>query len=74
MKCDLCEMLSINGVACHESGCPNLHSRWDEASQLWVRQVMCDICGYQKDEDQECCEFDDPVEEDSDGYRAGDIG
>ena len=23
MKCDQCEMLSINGVACHEIGCPN---------------------------------------------------
>jgi hypothetical protein len=23
MNCDQCEMLSINGMACHETGCPN---------------------------------------------------
>ena len=23
LTCELCDMLSINGVACHETGCPN---------------------------------------------------
>ena len=23
--CDQCEVLSINGLACHETGCPNSH-------------------------------------------------
>ena len=27
MNCDQCEMLSINGHACHESGCPNRNAR-----------------------------------------------
>lgn len=25
MRCDQCELLSINGVVCHETGCPNTH-------------------------------------------------
>lgn len=27
--CHHCEMLSINGVPCHESGCRNEHKVWD---------------------------------------------
>jgi putative nucleotidyltransferase with HDIG domain len=27
--CNQCEMISINGVPCHESGCPNEHKVWD---------------------------------------------
>jgi CheY-like chemotaxis protein len=27
--CNHCEMLSINGVPCHESDCPNVHKVWD---------------------------------------------
>jgi hypothetical protein len=27
--CNLCEMLSIDGVPCHESDCPNVHKVWD---------------------------------------------
>ena len=25
MKCDQCEVTRINGIACHETGCPNSH-------------------------------------------------
>ena len=25
MKCDQCEVARINGIACHEEGCPNSH-------------------------------------------------
>lgn len=32
MKCDQCEMVSINGVACHETGCPNSRAKWDGES------------------------------------------
>jgi hypothetical protein len=27
--CNQCEMLSINGVPCHETGCRNEHKVWD---------------------------------------------
>ena len=36
MRCDQCEMVSINGVACHETGCPKSHVGT-------VRE--CDWCG-----------------------------
>ena len=29
-KCEQCEALSINGVACHEKGCPNIVRCIDE--------------------------------------------
>lgn len=29
MTCNECEMLSINGVACHETGCPNASARYE---------------------------------------------
>lgn len=45
MKCDQCEMLSINGAACHERGCPNTGARYDADAQMWVKQVECRECG-----------------------------
>lgn len=56
MHCHDCEMLSINGVPCHEHGCPNSRSRWDDDSCEWVRQRKCFTCGYTVDEDDECCD------------------
>ena len=55
LRCDQCEMLFINGVACHETGCPNARSRWDEEFQEWVRQVKCFECGYTVDAGTDCC-------------------
>lgn len=34
-RCDSCEMLSINGLACHETGCP----------EAWVEPRECRECG-----------------------------
>lgn len=56
MHCDQCEMLSINGVACHETGCPNSKSRWDADSGTWIRQRVCRECGSTVDVDSDCCE------------------
>ena len=53
MRCDQCEMLSINGVACHERGCPNTGARWD--GETWIEQATCSVCGYEQDIDSECC-------------------
>ncbi len=33
--CDQCEAVSINGMACHESGCPN----------TWRNPRKCTACG-----------------------------
>jgi len=43
MKCDQCEMLSINGVACHETGCPNSRKSWVNGE--WVMLYECPECG-----------------------------
>ena len=62
MKCDQCEMLSINGVACHETGCPNARARWDADSESWVQQRECFECGCTVDADDECCSRQDDSE------------
>lgn len=43
--CDQCEALMINGVFCHETGCPNSKKTWVEERQEWVRFVECRECG-----------------------------
>jgi hypothetical protein len=55
VSCDQCEMAAINGVPCHEHGCPNANARWDEESGRWVRQRKCRECGFDVDEDDPCC-------------------
>jgi len=57
--CDQCQMLSINGVACHETGCPNSKSRWDAETGEWIRQRKCFDCGYTVDHDDPCCSASD---------------
>lgn len=57
MNCDQCEMLSINGVPCHERGCPNKDSRWD--GEQWIKQRVCFECGYTVDYDDPCCDRED---------------
>lgn len=42
--CDQCQMLSINGVACHETGCPNSGAKWDPENEEWVRYRECREC------------------------------
>ena len=61
VSCDQCEMLSINGVACHEHGCPNSRKTWDVESQSWVKYVTCFECGY-KVRQGETCDHDTEVE------------
>ena len=45
MNCDQCEMLSINGHACHETGCPNSRMTWVADRDEWVCFVECRECG-----------------------------
>ena len=46
MKCNQCEATMINGVFCHEMGCPNSHKIWDADTETWTEVYQCDICGY----------------------------
>lgn len=62
IKCDSCQMLSIQGVPCHETGCPNSGSRWDAESQSWIKQRECRECGNTVDADDPCCNA--PIEDD----------
>jgi hypothetical protein len=55
MHCDQCQMVSINGVPCHEIGCPNMRSRWDSAEETWTKQRKCFTCGFTVDVDDPCC-------------------
>jgi hypothetical protein len=56
MNCDQCQALMINGVFCHETGCPN-----DRESGEWIKQRECFDCGCTVDADDPCCSV--PCEE-----------
>lgn len=60
VKCDQCEMVSINGTACHEIGCPNSGKRWNESAQTWIKVRECFYCGFEVygDEVCSCQDFD----------------
>lgn len=53
VTCDQCNLLSINGIACHEHGCPNAKKTWIVGE--WVRLVRCQECGYSIPEGESCC-------------------
>ena len=61
MNCDRCQALMINGVFCHETGCSNTGSRFDEESGDWIKQRECFECGCRVDADDPCCSV--PCEE-----------
>ena len=67
LNCDHCEMLSINGIACHERGCPMICARWDAESESWIKQRVCVICGYSRDADDPCCDHEE-YQTESDEY------
>jgi hypothetical protein len=55
VSCDQCSALMINGVFCHETGCPNSGARFDAESGDWVKQRKCFDCGCTVDADDPCC-------------------
>ena len=52
IRCDSCEMVSINGIACHETGCPNARARYD--GENWIQQYECHKCGCMVDRGEAC--------------------
>jgi hypothetical protein len=71
-RCDQCEAAVINGVFCHETGCPNTHSRYDSGAGSWIKQRKCFDCGYTVDVDDPCCSA--PVDADGDRATHGAFG
>lgn len=61
IRCGQCEIARINGVLCHETGCPNTNARYDANSGEWVKQRKCFDCGCTVDADDPCCSA--PMEE-----------
>jgi hypothetical protein len=58
MQCDQCQMLSIQGVPCHERGCPNARKTWFP-DRGWVRMAECWDCGGEVEEGEACsCHVD----------------
>ena len=46
IHCDQCEALMINGLFCHETGCPNSRKTWLPERGEWVLFLDCRVCGY----------------------------
>lgn len=57
--CNQCEVLIINGLFCHETGCPNSKKKWVNGE--WVKFVKCFECGFEVEEGTECNCFE-PIE------------
>lgn len=68
MRCDQCEALMINGVFCHEHGCPNSCKTWVEDREDWVRFVECRECGCEVEEGEQCNCTDFEEEEDENDH------
>jgi hypothetical protein len=64
MRCNECEAAMINGVFCHETGCPNSRKTWIEAREEWVLFVACFVCGFDVEVGEVCgCEVVEDCEE-----------
>lgn len=59
VTCDQCELLSINGTTCHETGCPNQGKKWIDGE--WVGFYACFHCGCETREG-ETCDCTEPID------------
>ena len=50
--CDQCSQLIINGIFCHETGCPNERKTFVDGQ--WIRFVKCSECGFEVEEGTTC--------------------
>lgn len=42
-KCNQCDSVTINGVYCHEIGCPNRNKIWDDETNMWIKPDKSDM-------------------------------
>ncbi len=54
IHCDQCEAAMINGIFCHETGCPNQKKTWLADRAEWVRFLACFECGCDVEEGTYC--------------------
>ena len=47
--------MRIQGLICHEIGCPYMGARYDKESKIWIKQRKCFDCGYTVDINDPCC-------------------
>jgi hypothetical protein len=70
IKCNSCELMRIQGIVCHETGCPNTNARYDSVSGEWVKQRRCWDCGCSVDADDLCCSAEPELEAEDELERA----
>jgi len=56
MRCDQCEAVVINGVFCHEIGCPNMRKVYRDGE--WISVYKCRECGSTVEKGEACCSDD----------------
>jgi hypothetical protein len=54
MKCNQCYAARINGLFCHETGCPNAKKTWLQGRHKWVLILKCFECGCDVEEGTAC--------------------
>lgn len=72
IRCDQCQLVMIQGVLCHETGCVNTYSRYDAESGEWVKRRKCGGCGCSVDADDLCCDAE--VEDEEEVETCDDCG
>lgn len=63
IKCDQCNPAMLQGIFCHESGCPNMHKKYNPESESWDNVYKCRECESEhvdSDSAGQCCQ---PAEE-----------
>jgi len=56
--CPQCSACMVNGLFCHEQGCPLTGARYDAETGEFVKQRKCFDCGCTVDADDPCCQRD----------------
>lgn len=62
LKCDACNPMMIQGIFCHETGCPNINKKWNPESESWDEVFTCRECGSEytdSDDLAKCCQPED---------------
>lgn len=54
MQCDQCQLARIQGLVCHETGCPNSGKTWDADREAWIKYVECFECGFDVEQGTHC--------------------